>query len=188
MADKEKKIIIAGFGGQGIVLAGNILARACVIEDKHVAGMASYGVEMRGGTANATVVISDSEITSPFVEKPDIAIIMNQQSLDRFEPKVTKGGMIIVDCSMTTRQVERDDIEVVSLPAVDIAKWLGNYKVANTIMVGAFIANTGLLEISNTEKAIEELFVRKKAVLININKKALREGAKPTTLHHHRTR
>lgn len=178
MADKETKIVIAGFGGQGIVLAGNILARACVIEDKHVAGMASYGVEMRGGTANATVVISDSEIASPFVQRPDIAIILNQQSLDRFEPKLVKGGLLVVDSSMTTREVERDDIEVVSVQAGDIAKWLGNAKVANIIMMGAFIAKTGLLKLTNIEKAIEQLFARKKAVLITINKKALQEGAK----------
>lgn len=182
MGDKETKIVIAGFGGQGIVLAGNILARACVIEDKHVAGMASYGVEMRGGTANASVVISDSEIASPFVEKPEIAIILNQQSLDRFEPMVIKGGLIVVDSSMTTRKVKRDDIDVVSIPAADIARWLGNAKVANIIMLGAFIGKTGLLQLANIEKAIEELFVRKKAVLIKINKKALREGAKEGTI------
>ena len=96
MTDHETKIIIAGFGGQGVVVAGNIIARACVIEGKNVTGMVSYGAEMRGGTANATVVISDGEIASPFVERPDIAIIMNQPSLDKFEDLIVSSGLAVL--------------------------------------------------------------------------------------------
>ena len=178
MVDKATQIVIAGFGGQGIVLAGNIIARACVMEDKHVAGMVSYGVEMRGGTANATVVISDNEIASPFVDKPDVAIILNQPSLDKFENKIAKNGIVILNSSMITRNVERTDLDVVNVNAAEIATWLGNTKVANIVALGAFIAKTGILKLDSIEKSIEELFVKKKAVLITINKKALREGIK----------
>lgn len=178
MGDRETKIVIAGFGGQGIVLAGNIIARACVIEGKHVAGMASYGAEMRGGTANATVVISDNEIASPFVDRPDIAMILNQPSFDKFENKIADNGLVVVNSSLITRDAERDDLDVVCVEADDIAKWLGNVRVANVVALGAFIAKTRILKMSSISKAIEQLFARKKAVLIMINQKALQEGAK----------
>ena len=178
MVDKETQIIIAGFGGQGVVLTGNIIARACVMEDKHVAGMVSYGVEMRGGTANASVVISDSEIASPFVSKPDVAIILNQPSLDKFENEIAENGTVILNSSMITRDVEREDLDVVHVKAVEIAKWLGNGRVANVVALGAFIAKTGILKTKSIEKSIEQLFAKKKAVLITINKKALVEGIK----------
>ncbi len=178
MVDKATQIVIAGFGGQGIVLTGNIIARACVMEDKHVAGMVSYGVEMRGGTANATVVISDSEIASPFVNKPDIAIILNQPSLDKFESKIAKNGIVILNSSMITRDVTRDDLDVVHVDAAEIARWLGNARVANVVALGAFIAKTGILKTKSINKSIEQLFAKKKAALITINKKALLEGIK----------
>jgi len=181
MVDKETQIVIAGFGGQGIVLTGNIIARACVMEDKHVAGMVSYGVEMRGGTANATVVISDSEIASPFVSKPDIAIILNQPSLDKFENTIAENGIVILNSSMITRDIERKDLNVVNVKAAEIARWLGNVKVANIVALGAFIAKTGILKTSSIEKSIEQLFAKEKAALITINKKALVEGIKAVT-------
>ncbi|MBW8016954.1 MAG: 2-oxoacid:ferredoxin oxidoreductase subunit gamma [Planctomycetes bacterium] len=181
MADKTTQIVIAGFGGQGIVLTGNIIARACVMEDKHVAGMISYGVEMRGGTANATVVISDSEIASPFVSKPDVAIILNQPSLDKFESQIAKNGIVILNSSMITRDVEREDLDVVHVEAAEIARWLGNARVANVVALGAFIAKTGILKTRSIDKAIEQLFAKKKAALITINKKALVEGIKAVT-------
>lgn len=178
MVDKATQIVIAGFGGQGIVLAGNIIARACVIENKHVAGMASYGVEMRGGTANATVVISDSEIASPFVSCPDVAVILNQLSLDKFENQIAPNGIVIVNSSMVKRDVVRDDLDVVYVDAADIAMWLGNARVANIVALGAFIAKTRILKTRSINMAIEQLFAKKKAALITINKKALLEGIK----------
>ena len=181
MADKATQIVIAGFGGQGIVLTGNIIARASVMEDKHVAGMVSYGVEMRGGTANATVVISDSEIASPFVSKPDVAIILNQPSLDKFESQIAKNGIVILNSSMITRDVEREDLDVVPVKAAEIARWLGNARVANVVALGAFIAKTGILKTRSIDKSIEQLFAKKKAALITINKKALVEGIKAVT-------
>jgi len=178
MVDKTTQIVIAGFGGQGVVLTGNIIARACVMEDKHVAGMVSYGVEMRGGTANATVVISDTQIASPFVSKPDVAIILNQPSLDKFESKIAENGIVILNSSMITRDVEREDLDVVHVDAAGIAQWLGNARVANVVALGAFIAKTGILKTKSIDESIEQLFAKKKAALITINKKALIEGIK----------
>ena len=180
MANKETKIIIAGFGGQGVVLAGNIIARACVIEDKHVAGMVSYGAEMRGGTANATVIISDAPIASPIVQTPDIAIILNQPSLDKYEDKIVSGGLVVVNTSLVSREVRRSDLKAARINAGDIARRLGNMRVANIVMLGTFVRSTGLLKISSLEKAIEDLFSKKKASLVEINQKALRHGAGQT--------
>ena len=177
MANKETKIIIAGFGGQGVVLAGNIIARACVMEDKHVTGMVSYGAEMRGGTANATVIISDEPIASPIVQTTDIAILLNQPSLDKYEDKIISGGLAVVNTSLVSRKVNRPDIEVAKINAGDIARRLGNIRVANIVTLGAFIRKTGLLKITSMEKAIEDLFSKKKVSLIEINQKALRQGA-----------
>ena len=176
MADSETKIIIAGFGGQGVVLVGNVIARACVIEDKAVTGMVSYGAEMRGGTANSAIVISNGEIASPVVERPDIAIVMNQPSLDKFEAKITAGGLVVVNSSMVDREVKRDDLDVVKIDATETARGLGNVRVANIICLGALIKKTNLLKIASVEKAIEDLFADKKTSLIDINKKALRAG------------
>lgn len=178
MDGKQARIIIAGFGGQGIVLAGNIIARACVMEDKHVTGMVSYGAEMRGGTANATVIVSDEEIASPFVDKPNMAIILNQPSLDKFENKIESGGLAVINSTLVTRDVTRDDIDVVKVDALEIARWLGNERVANVVALGAFIRKTDLLDMSSIVKAIEQLFARKKAALVAINRKALKEGMK----------
>ncbi len=177
MHNKEAKIIIAGFGGQGVVLTGNILARAGMAEDKHVTGMVSYGAEMRGGTANSTVVVSDREIASPFVVNPNIAIILNQPSLDKFEEKLLSDGLIVINTSMISREVKRSDIEVVKIAATDIANKLGNVRVANIVLLGAFIKKSGLLKAESVTQAIEELFSSKKPELVEINKKAFQEGA-----------
>jgi len=164
MTDHETKIIIAGFGGQGVVVAGNIIARACVIEGKNVTGMVSYGAEMRGGTANATVVISDGEIASPFVERPDIAIIMNQPSLDKFEEMIAPGGLAVLNTSLVDHDVRRRDLEVAEIEASGIARRL-------------FAAKTALLDISSLAQAIKDLFGTKKPGLVDINIQALRRGA-----------
>ncbi len=177
MHNKEAKIIIAGFGGQGVVLTGNLLARAGMAEDKHVTGMVSYGAEMRGGTANSTVVISDSDIASPFVVNPNIAIILNQPSLDKFEERLLPDGLVVINTSMISREVKRSDLEVVKIAATDIANKLGNVRVANIVSLGAFIKKSGLLKAESITQAIEELFASKKPELIEINKKAFQEGA-----------
>ncbi len=177
MHNKESKIIIAGFGGQGVVLTGNILTRAGMAEDKHVTGMVSYGAEMRGGTANSTVVISDNDIASPFVVNPNIAIILNQPSLDKFEEKLLPNGLVVINTSMIRREIQRDDLEVVKIAATEIANKLGNVRVANIVSLGAFIKKSGLLKTESVMQAIEDLFLSKKPKLVEINKKAFQEGA-----------
>ena len=177
MSGRETKIVIAGFGGQGVVVAGNIIARGCVIEDKNVTGMVSYGAEMRGGTANATVIVSDGEIASPFVEHPDAAIILNQPSLDKFESRLAGGGLVVMNSSLTSRDVERSDLDVVKVEATDVANRLGNVRVANIVALGAFIAKTKLLATASIEQAISDLFSTKKAEVIEINFQALKLGA-----------
>ena len=177
MHNKETKIIIGGFGGQGVVLAGTILARAAMAEDRFVTQMVSYGAEMRGGTANSTVVISDARIASPVIERPDVAIVLNQPSLDKFEERIASGGLVVVNTSLVESQVQREDLEVVEVAATDTANQLGNVRVANIVALGAFVEKTGVVKTASVERAIEELFSQKKPGLVEINKKALQEGA-----------
>ena len=173
----EQKIMIAGFGGQGIILAGNVIAQAALIENKKVAAMVSYGAEVRGGTANCTVVISDEEIASPVVETPTIAIILNQPSLDKFENDVVKNGLIVLNSSLVQREVKRKDIEVLKLPATELANGLGNKKVANLILIGAFIKKTNLLDINKVLEILPKAFPKSKQDLVEINRQALLKGA-----------
>lgn len=178
MSRKETKIITAGFGGQGIVVVGNVIARACVIEDKNVTGMVSYGAEMRGGTANATVIVSDEEIASPYVVKPDIGIFLNQPSVDRFEKFIEKGGWILANTSMIQRLPVRDDLEKIFVPATEIAHEMGNLRVSNIVALGAFIEHTKLLKMSSIEEGLRELFGAKNPKIVDLNIKALYAGAK----------
>ena len=168
---------MAGFGGQGIVVIGNIIARACVIEDKNVTGMVSYGAEMRGGTANATVVVSDQEIASPYVVHPTHAIILNHPSLDRFEPDIVEGGLVLLNASLMQRDIERKDLRKIKIAATEIAHELGNLRVANIVALGAFIQHTGLVKMQSIEQGIKDLFAAKKPTLVDLNLKALAAGS-----------
>ena len=176
MSNSQMEIIIAGFGGQGTVLAGNLLATASMIEDKFVTGMFSYGIEMRGGTTNTSIIISDEEIASPFIVKPDVAVVLNPPSLDRFEDSVVPGGIIVVNTSMIKRDLKRKDVELVEVPATNAAIELGNVRTANIVALGALIKKTGILKIESLSKAIEELFASKKPDLVEINQSALKKG------------
>jgi 2-oxoglutarate ferredoxin oxidoreductase subunit gamma len=177
MNNNETKIIIAGFGGQGVVLAGTLIARACIYEELNVTGMVSYGAEMRGGTANSTVVISVGQITSPVVERPDIAIILNQPSLDKFEEKIVDGGLVILNSTLVERDVQREDLEVVKAGATQAAQELGNTRVANVVALGAFVEKTKLLKKESLLRAIEDQFSQKKSGLVEVNKRALEVGS-----------
>ena len=177
MDKQQAKIMMAGFGGQGIVVIGNIIARACVIEDKNVTGMVSYGAEMRGGTANATVVVSDQEIASPYVIHPTHAIILNHPSLDRFEPEVVEGGLVLLNTSLMQREVERKDVQQIKIAATEIAHEFGNLRVANIVALGAFIRHTGMLKMQSIEQGLKDLFGEKKPTLVELNLKALAAGA-----------
>ena len=181
MENKEKKIVIAGFGGQGIVLIGNIIARAAVIEDRHVVGMVCYGAEMRGGTANATVIVSDGLIYNPVVTNPDLAVILNGPSWDRFEPQIAPGGTAVMNTSMIKRELDRNDISCVQIDATQIAHGMGNRRVANIVALGALNQHTGLLEMTSLEQALKDLFSSKNPKLVDINIQALHAGAEKST-------
>ena len=173
----EEKIVISGFGGQGIVLAGNVLAQTALAEDKNVTAMVSYGAEMRGGTANCTLTIADKDISSPAFDNPTMAIILNQPSLDKFEDKVVKNGLIVLNSSLVEREVRRKDLEVVRVPATDTAMELGNVRVTNLVLLGAFIRKTGILDLDKVIGILPNAFPKHKQNLVEINKKALQKGA-----------
>jgi len=171
----EHKIFIAGFGGQGVVLAGNILAEAGLKKGKNVTSIVSYGAEMRGGTANCSLIISDDEILSPVVDKPDISIILNEPSLDKFEKIVKENGLIILNKTLVGRDVKRKDVKVIEIEATKIANEIGNIKTANVVMIGALLKETELFNVWDIEEVFQEMSGKNKA-LFDINKKALLEG------------
>ncbi len=173
----QQEVIVSGFGGQGVLFAGQLLAYTGMDEGKAVTWIPSYGPEMRGGTANCTVVISDEEIGSPFVKNPTAVIAMNLPSLDKYEPLVEKGGTLVVNTSMVNRKVERKDIKVVSIPANDIAEALGSKRSVNMVMLGALLANLDLLSIEAVETALEGHLPERHKKFLAGNKAALRKGA-----------
>lgn len=143
----QTEIIIAGFGGQGVLFAGQILARAAMADGFNVTWLPSYGPEMRGGTANVTVIISDEDIASPIVPQPQVAIALNLPSLQKYEPLVKAGGLLVVNSSLVESLPQRSDITSLPLPATDIARELGNEQVANMVALGAMVAATELLPL-----------------------------------------
>ena len=172
-----EEVIIAGFGGQGLMLMGRLLAYAGMLEGEKVAWMPSYGPEMRGGTANCTVIISSEEIASPVVHHPECGIAMNGPSLDKFEDNIQKDGLILVNSSLVKREVSRNDVAVVRVPANDIANKLGNLRVANMVVLGAYIKKTGAVKMETIFKVLEKTLTGPKQKLIDINKEALKQGA-----------
>lgn len=171
-----EEVIIAGFGGQGVMLMGRLLAYAGMLEGKNVAWMPSYGPEMRGGTANCTVIISSEEIASPVVPYPRSIIVMNKPSLDKFEPTVQKDGLIIINESLIDQKVKRDDVRIVRVPANDIANQLGNLRVANMVVLGTYVKKSGVVKLKTIFKALEKVLAGRNQKLIDLNKKALKQG------------
>ncbi|WP_448594486.1 2-oxoacid:acceptor oxidoreductase family protein [Thermoflexus hugenholtzii] len=174
----QVEIVIAGFGGQGILFAGQVLAYAAMDAGKEVTWFPSYGPEMRGGTAHCTVIISDEEIGSPLVQHPRAAIVMNRPSLDKYEPLVRPGGLLVVNASMAGRAAERRDLEVVALPASEMAEALGDRRLANMVLVGALLARLPVLTLDQVEQALREHMPGRHRHLIEQNIRALREGAR----------
>lgn len=172
----KQEIIMAGFGGQGVMSMGQLLTYAGMMEGKEVSWMPSYGPEMRGGTANCTVIVSDKRIASPVTMDPDTSIVMNLPSLDKFAPIVKPGGVLIVNSSLIEKECDRDDIEIIKVPCNEIANELGNNRVANMVALGAYLQKTGLLPLESIIKAMKKVFAGKEA-LIPINENALRRGA-----------
>lgn len=171
----QHDVIIAGFGGQGVMLIGKILAHAGMNEGKEVSWLPSYGPEMRGGTANCTVVVSDTPVGSPLVYHPRSVIAMNLPSLDKFEPLVRPGGMLIVNSSLVPREPKRDDLEVLRLPAGEMALELGDIRAANMVALGAYVGATGVLALETVKEVTRELFESKPRA-IPINMEALERG------------
>ena len=172
----EEKILIAGFGGQGVVLAGNVLAYAAIEEGKNILGMVSYGAEVRGGASNSSVIISDEEIDCPMIEEASITIILSQQAYDKFKSKTKKNGFMFVNTSEVKVDEKSDDIETIEIPATDIATDMGNPKVANLIMVGALIQKTKIIEKDSIISALNKVFAGRRKNLIYINELAFKKG------------
>ncbi len=170
------QVILAGFGGQGIMTMGTILATAGMKEGLNVTWIPSYGAEQRGGTANCTVVIADEMIASPIVDHPGILAAMNPPSLDKFEPRAIPGGEVFVNSSLVTRELERSDFNAHLVPASGMAEEIGNIRVANMVMLGAMVARTGMVELSSLEKAIREV-TGKRPELLELNLKAIQAGS-----------
>ena len=171
-----KRYIFAGFGGQGMLLIGKFVAMACMLEGKHVSWLPSYGPEMRGGTANCSVTVSDEPVASPMVEKADAIIAMNRPSLDKFESHVKPGGVLVVNSSIIDRKVERDDIKVVYCDANRIAEAVGNPKGANVAILGALMAKDQVCAEDKMIEAIRIELGERKARFLEGNKKALAAG------------
>ena len=171
------EIMIAGFGGQGVMAIGKTLAEAGMKENKDVCWLPSYGPEMRGGTANCSVVLTDDAIVSPIVLEPTELIAMNLPSLLKFEPTVKAGGTIFVNSSIITEKVTRTDVKAVYVPCLEIAQELGNMKVANMVMLGAYIQAMGNLSFETIKEMLVHMFTGPKAKLVDLNIEALRRGA-----------
>ncbi len=172
-----REIIIAGFGGQGVMSIGKTLTEAGLKEGYEVSWVPSYGPEMRGGTANCAVVISDEPIGSPVVSRPSELIAMNGPSLAKFEPQVTSGGLILVNASQAEQKVSRQDVKAYYIPSMEEAGKLGSFKVANMIMLGAYIKATGALKLETIADMLSHVFTGPKAHLVALNIKALEVGA-----------
>jgi len=171
-----EKIIIAGAGGQGIMLLGKVLAVAVLKENKHVSWLPAYGPEVRGGAAHCTVIISDDEIGSPCVDKADTLIIMNALSFARFKSRIKKGGLMIVNKSLVCGKRKIKGVRVLAYPFTEIAFKLGNPKVANMVALGCYLAQKNKVHTESVFKAMQDIAPQEKKGLIEINKKALLSG------------
>ena len=170
------QILIAGFGGQGVLFAGKFLAYKGMVEDKNISWLPSYGPEMRGGTANCSVVLSDMPVGSPIITNPDVLVAMNLPSLQKFVDAVVPGGKIFVDSTLIDAKVERTDVEVYYIPATQMAKDAGFSTLANMILMGKVIKETGAVRFDNTLETLKSFIPAKKEKLIDINCQALQAG------------
>ena len=171
-------VIMAGFGGQGIMLMADLLAIVAMKEDRNVTWMPAYGVEMRGGTANCTVVVSSDEIGSPVTGHPYSTIVMNEPSLIKYEPMVRPDGFILINVSLIDpKKIKREDIDALLIPANDIAHKLGNSQMANMVALGAFIEKTKIVSLDTTIESLPEIFPGRPPKFIMNNSKAMEKGA-----------
>ena len=173
---KTTQILIAGFGGQGVLFAGKFLAYKGLMEDLQVSWLPSYGPEMRGGTANCSVIISDTPVGSPIITNPDVLVAMNLPSLQKFMDAVVPGGHIFVDSTLITEKVERTDVQVHYVPATQMAKDAGFATLANMILTGKVIKESGCVAFEGNKETLEAFIPAKKANLIDANCQALQAG------------
>lgn len=173
-----EEIIIAGFGGQGIMLTGRLLAQTAMRAGKEVTYMSSYGAEVRGGTANCMVVISEEKIACPVVAKPDSLIVMNKASLNKFAPRLKKGGLLVMNVSLIDSEPELDDsIEVVAVPADELAVEMGSQKSANMVALGAYLQKRGYLGPDAAAEALPDVLAERYHKTLPVNIAALHKGA-----------
>ena len=174
---KNCEMILAGFGGQGILFTGKILAFAAMLKDKKLSWLPSYGPEMRGGTANCSVTISDKPVASPIIDHPTSLIAMNAPSLDKFEQAIIPNGKLFVNSSIIPRKTQREDLDAFYIPCTEIAVELGQPKVANIAMLGAYVAVTKCVSEESVIAALQHKLGERKKHLIPVNREALRKGA-----------
>ena len=170
------EIILAGFGGQGILFAGKLLAYLGMVEDKELSWLPSYGPDLRGGTCNCHVILSDEPVSSPLITKPTVLFAMNQPSVDKFIDNVAEGGIVVYDSSLITEEIKRKDVTVVAVPATKLANEMGASKLANMILTGAMIKATGLADIETVEKALSKVIPAKKADMLELNLNCIKKG------------
>lgn len=171
------RIIVSGFGGQGVMGIGQLFAYAGMIDGKHVSWLPSYGPEMRGGSANCAVIVSDEPIGAPNISVADEVIVMNGPSLDKFEGSVKKDGVLFINTSLISRESKRDDVKIVKFPANDLAAEYGNVKTMNMIVVGAFNEVAKVCSKEAIEKAVEKLYGKKRPEMLEVNFNAIKFGA-----------
>jgi 2-oxoglutarate ferredoxin oxidoreductase subunit gamma len=173
-----EEVIIAGFGGQGIILAGKLLAQTAMKAGKEVTYMPSYGAEMRGGTANSMVIIADCAIASPLVTRPDSAIIMNKASLNKFATRIKNNGLLVMNSSLIDSEPDVDEsIDILAVPADDIAIEVGNQKAANMVVIGAYLQRRGLFGPDAAAKSLPGVLAKRYHNTLPLNTKALQRGA-----------
>ena len=170
------QILLAGFGGQGVLFTGKTLAYKGLLEGKHVSWLPSYGPEMRGGTANCSVILSDDEVGSPIVTHPDILVAMNLPSLDKYEDAVVPGGTIIYDSSLITRKVKRTDVTIAALPATKRASDAGYPTLSNMLLLGALLKHTDAAQYAGIEAALKKVISARHQDMLQLNLNAVNQG------------
>lgn len=171
-----EKMIFAGFGGQGVMFLGKMFAYAGMLEDKHVTWIPSYGPEMRGGTANCSVIVSDEEIGEPVVVKPTVLVAMNEPSLGRFLPSLQPGGLLVINSSLIDATPDRDDIRVLRIPANDLAREVGQAGVANVVVLGALLRHLDIVSKESIVEAIKKNSPAGRPEVLETNLRALQAG------------
>jgi 2-oxoglutarate ferredoxin oxidoreductase subunit gamma len=172
----HEEIIVSGFGGQGTLFAGQLLTYTAMDEGRHVTWIPSYGPEMRGGTAHCIVIISDDEIGSPIIREPSICIVMNPASMDKYEPLVQPGGLLVVNSTLVRDRSAREDIETIYIPANELAAELGNVRMANVVLLGAMLGSREIVPIEGVRRTLDLHIPQERKRIIEPNKRALDRG------------